>query len=74
MTLITDNKKFCKEVKPLFSDKLKTQSKMHRNCKMVPVENDEVITDDRQVAETCKNYFVTVTGTHGMAENLGNFR
>ena len=66
MTLITGNKTFWKTDKSLFSDKIKIQSKI------VLVENDEVITDDRQVAETFNNYFVTVTETLGTAENLDN--
>ena len=66
--LITDNKKFWKTVKPLFSDQIKTQSKK------VLVENDEVISDDHQVAEVFSNYFVTVTETLGIAENLDNVR
>ena len=68
VTLITDNKTFWKTVKPLFSDKIKSQSKI------VLVENDEAISDDRQVAEIFNNYFVTVTETLGIAENLGNIR
>ena len=66
VTLITDNRKFWKTVKPLFSDKIKSQSKI------VLVENDEAISDDRQVAEIFNNYFVTVTETLGIAENLDN--
>ena len=66
--LITDNNKFWKTVKPLFSDKIKTQKKI------VLVENDEVISDDRQVAEIFNNYFVTVSETLGIAENLDNVR
>ena len=66
--LITDNKKFWKTVKPLFSDKIKTQNKI------VLVENDDVISDDRQIAEIFNNYFVTVTETLGIAENLDNVR
>ena len=68
VTLITDNKKFWKTVKPLFSDKIKSQSKI------VLVENDEVISDDRQVAEIVNNYFVTATETLGIAENLDKIR
>ena len=66
--LITDNKKFWKTVKPLFSDKIKTQNKI------VLVYNDDVISDDRQIAEIFNNYFVTVTETLGIAENLDNDR
>ena len=68
VNLITDNKQFWKSVKPLFSDKIKTQSKI------VLVENDEIISDDRQVAEIFNNYFVTVTETLGITENLDNIR
>ena len=55
VTLITDNKKFWKTVKPLFSDKIKNQSKI------VLVENDEVISDDCQVTEIFNNHFATIT-------------
>ena len=36
------------------------------------MENDEVISDDCQVAEIFNNYFATVTETLGIAENLDN--
>ena len=68
MALITDNEKFWKTVKPLFSDKIKTQSRL------VLVENDEVISDDRQVAEIFINYFVTVAEILALAGNLDNIR
>ena len=68
VTLITDNKKFWKTVKPLFSDKIRNQSKI------ILVENDKVIFDDRQVAEIFNNYFPTVTNTLGITENLKNMR
>ena len=38
------------------------------------MENDEAISDDRQVAEIFNNYFVTVTEILGIAENLDNVR
>ena len=38
------------------------------------MENDDVISDDRQIAEISNNYFVTVTETLGIADNLDNVR
>ena len=55
-------------LKPLFSDKIRTQSKI------VLVGHDEVISDDCQVAEFFSSYFVTVAETLGIAENLDHIR
>ena len=53
--LITDNKKFWKTVKPLFSEK-----KMISN-KITLLEGDKVITADAEVAKTMKSFFSNVT-------------
>ena len=68
VTQITDNKKFLKTVQPLYSDNIKNQSKK------VLVEDDNVIVDDRQVAEIFNNYFATVTETLGIREDFLNVR
>ena len=48
---ITDNKKFSKTVKPLFSDKIS-----HKETINLAV-NDTVLSDDQVVADTFNNYF-----------------
>ena len=48
--LITDNKKFWKTVKPLFSDKHKS------NKKITLVEKDEIISNDIEVAEVMNTF------------------
>ena len=48
---ITDNKKFWKTVKPLFSDKIS-----HKETINLAV-NDTVLSDDQVVADTFNNYF-----------------
>ena len=62
ISLITDNKKFWKTVKPFFSDK--SQS----NNKIVLIEGDTIISYDVEVAETMNKYFVTVTDSLGINE------
>ena len=52
----TDNKKFWKTVKPLLSGGNGTQ-------KITLVENDEVIGDDKKIAETFNDYFVKAAST-----------
>ncbi len=52
---VNDNKTFWKTVKPNFSDK---------NCKsakIILVENNEIITDNRRNAEIMNDYFVNIT-------------
>ena len=53
--LITDNKKFWKTVKPLFSEKHIT------SLKFTLVESDTIISDDSKVAETFNSHFENVT-------------
>jgi len=52
--LITDNKRFWKTVKPAFWDKT-LQSK-----KIVLVDNDGIISNDADIAETFNKFFVTI--------------
>ena len=51
--IFQDNKKFWKTIKPLFSDK---QHYPKRN--IVIVENETVISDNKNVAETFNTYFI----------------
>ena len=52
---INDNKTFWKTVKPLFSDKNKNRSKI------ILVEDENIITDDKKNAEIMNEYFVNIT-------------
>ena len=58
----TDNKKFWQTVKPLFSGGNGVQ-------KITLVENDEVITDDKKIAETFNDFFVNAVSTLDLKEN-----
>ena len=60
---ITDNKKFWKTVKPVLSDKGRSSSKI------TLIEDEKIISNDEEVAETLNNYFVTVTDSLGIIEN-----
>ena len=60
---ITDNKKFWKTVKPVLSDKGLS------NSKITLIENDTIISNDKEVAETLKDYFVSITDSLGLTEN-----
>ena len=63
ISLVTDNKKFWKTVKPFFSDKLQT------NNNIVLIEDETIISNDVEVAETMNEFFVTVTDSLGINEN-----
>ena len=63
VSLVTDNKKFWKTVKPFFSDKLQSKSKI------VLIEDETIISNDVEVAETMNEFFVTVTDSLGINEN-----
>ena len=45
MNSVTDNKKFWRTVKPLFTDKVQTSSSI------TLVENEKIITNDNEIAE-----------------------
>ena len=47
---VTDNKKFWKTVKPLFTDK-------GMNRKIILVEDDEIISENEQISESLNNFF-----------------
>ena len=66
INLVTDNRKFWKTVKPALSDKCQS------NNKIVLVEDDEIISDDIEVAEIFNRFFVTVTESLGIKENNEN--
>ena len=50
---VLDNKKFWKTVKPFLSDKCPL------NEKIITVENDEIISNDKEVAEVLNTFFLT---------------
>ena len=51
---ISDNKKLCKIVKPLFSNKVKAKTTIK------VVENNEMIDDEIEIAKLFKKYFVNI--------------
>ena len=59
---LTDNRKFWKTVKPLFSDKIQASSKI------TLVENEVLVTDDKEVAEIFNEYFVNITDSLGIIQ------
>ena len=52
---LTDNRKLWKIVKPLFSDKIQASSKI------TLLENEVLVTDDKEVAEIFNEYFANIT-------------
>ena len=52
MTNLTDNRKFWKTVKPLFSDRAKG------NLNITLIQNKKVITSEKEVAETLNKHFI----------------
>ena len=56
--ILNDNKKFWKNVRPLFSDKQKDYKK-----DLILIENDEVMSNVNEIAEIINNYFVDVIET-----------
>ena len=57
---VTNNKKFWKRVKPLFGNKIKG------NPNIALVESNDLITDEKSLAETFNNYFVNVVSNLGI--------
>ena len=57
---VTDNKKFWKRVKSLFGNKIKG------NPNIALVENNDLITDEKSLAETFNDYFVNVLSNLGI--------
>ena len=63
---MTDSKKFLKTVKPFFSDKSQSQSKI------ALTEGERIISSDVEVAEAMNEFFVTVTDSLGLIENFSD--
>ena len=61
-----NNRKFWKTVMPALSEKCQS------NNKIVLVEDDEIISDDIEVAEIFNRFFVTVTESLSIKENNDN--
>ena len=55
ITILNDNKKFWKNIRPLFSDKKKDYKK-----DIILIEKDKVTSNEKDVAEIINNYFVDV--------------
>ena len=60
---ITDSKKFWNTIKPLFSNG------SSKTGKITLVENKEIITDDKEVAETFNNFFIDAVSSLGIRKN-----
>ena len=61
---ITDNKTFCKNIQPIFSENHKVANKI------TLVENNEnIISDDKLVSEELNNFFQNATKTLNIIEN-----
>ena len=60
---ITDNKLFWKTIKPFLTDKGKTHKKI------TLIENGEILTEDKTVAETLNNFFSDAPKSLGIQEN-----
>ena len=65
ISLVTENKKFWKIVKPFFSDKSQSKNKI------VLIEDETIIYNDVEEAETMNEFFVSVTDFLGINENSG---
>ena len=61
MNSVTDNKKFWKTVKSLFTDKVQTSSSI------TLVENEKIITNDSEIAEIFNEFFTNSTKTMDIA-------
>ena len=61
----SDNKLFWKSVKPFFSDKGSNSSKI------TLVEEDNIISDEEEIANIMNNYFVNVAKTLDLYQQLG---
>ena len=55
LKLLTDNRKFWRTAKPLFSDKIQTSTAI------TLFENNELVNDNRVVANIFNDYFVSIT-------------
>ena len=67
MSDISDNKKFRKNVKPIFGNKNK------ENKSIALEEGNEVITDDGKLAEAFNEYFVNIVPSLGITSFHENY-
>ena len=61
---VSDNKLFWKSVKPFFIDKGSNYSKI------TLVEENNIISDEKEIANIMNNYFINVTKTLILKNNL----
>ena len=61
--LVRDNKKFCKNVAPLFSNKIKSKERI------TLIENENINSNDKKVAETFHEFFSNVVKTLNISQN-----
>ncbi len=66
LKLFTDNKKFWKNVNSLFSDKSKAQNKI------TLVEDDKIITDESELAQTFNDFFKNAVKNLNIDQNTEN--
>ena len=62
---VSDNKLFWKSVKPFFSDKTSNSSKI------TLLEENNIISDEEEIASIMNNYFINVTKTLNLKKQLG---
>ena len=62
---VSDNKLFWKSVKPFFNDKGSNSSKI------TLVEENNIISDEEEIANIMNNYFINVTKTLNLKKQLG---
>ena len=60
---LTDNRKFWKTVKPVFSNEIQTSSSV------TLIEDGKMITDDAKIAEIFNHYFANITERLGISED-----
>ena len=68
MKQVSDNKLFWKSVKPFFNDKGSNSSKI------TLVEENNIISDEKEIANIMNNYFINVTKTLNLKKQLGLVR
>ena len=62
---VSDNKLFWKSIKPFLSDKASNSSKI------TLVEENNIISDEEEIANIMNNYFISVTKTLNLKKQLG---
>ena len=60
---LTDNRKFWKTVKPIFSDKVQVKSSL------TLIENGKMMSKDSEIAEIFNHHFATITDSLGISIN-----